>query len=165
MALILRKVSRGKWLPGAGDGTRPDDEVAAEDFQDLDNQVSVWGIEADQSNLNRVIAAIAATRDWLTPIAYVLFDSALATDLGINIVHQDGDTPDHHANITWHRDLSNPLPDQILALVAAIRALRPDDPPFRIRDADVLTHLKQSVENGWINPDALSEQLRRKVTS
>jgi hypothetical protein len=163
VALILRKVTRVKWLPGAGEGTRSDDEVAAEDFQDLDNEISVWEIDDERSNLLRIIAAIAATRDFLANIDYVLFNSALASNLQIDIQKQNGDTPDHVANLTWHRDLMTPTRDQIWALVAAIRSLNPQDPAIRIKDRDVLQHLKRAVDSAWIDRDALKPQLSRKV--
>jgi len=162
--LLLRRVHRGKWLPGAGEGQRPDDEVAAEDFEDPDNEISVWEVDAERSNLNRVVAAIAGRRDHLSDLHYVLFDSVLVTNLAINIANGDGDTRDHYANVTWHRNLINASPPQILTLVPAIKALKPGDPATRLRrEKDVLPLLKQAVMDGWMRAEDLSPNLQRRL--
>lgn len=165
MPLLLRRVHRAKWFVAAGEGQRPDDEVAAEDFEDPDNEVSVWEVDADRSNLGRIIAALEATRNFLADnFDYVLFDSVLATDLGIQVTKAHGDTPDHHANETWHHNLVGASMAQILALVHAIKALRPDDPATRLKGTrDVLPLLRQAIENGWMTTQQLSQDLQRKL--
>lgn len=161
MPLILRKVHRAKWLPGAGEGQESDDDVAAEDFEEADNEISVWEIETAPSNLNRIIAAIAGTRDYLDDLAYVLFESTLVS--GLQISNADGRTRDRGANGAWHRNLVNASREEILALVAAIKTLRPDDPATRIKGKDILPLLRQSIENGWMIFEELSPHLQGKL--
>jgi hypothetical protein len=165
VALILRRVTRPNWYRGVGESEgKTDDEMAAEDFQpDPDGEISVWEVEEDR--VDRVIAAVASSRDYLDTFDYVIFNEVLIANLGITAASTEGDTHDDGANRAWHRNLSSPSQAAILSLVAAIRASRPnpDDPALRKKKNEVLGLLANSVKREWIKIEDLSEQLQARV--
>jgi hypothetical protein len=72
MALVLRTISKPKWAArdGMEPGAAPADAVG--DLRTTDNELSVWRVETDQSNLNAVLAAFASNRDRLDKLDYAL---------------------------------------------------------------------------------------------
>src|SRR5437588_6099649 len=105
MALLLRIVTKPKWVPpdwvAAGD-------VPADALSDLranNNELSVWRVELDQSNLNAAIVAAASNRDRLDKLDYVLFDEAILPAIPIKCVRSEGNTPHVSANAEIHSDL------------------------------------------------------------
>ena len=83
------------------------EEVVADlilDFRIFKGELSVWRIEDDRSNLDRVIAALAATRDNPAHYAYTLIDKELLRDKGFNLEPTAGTTLDDKVN-TWHFDI------------------------------------------------------------
>jgi hypothetical protein len=78
--------------------------------------LSVWKIDQDRSNLERVVSAVAAKRDKVDNLDYILFDSSLIDVLGIPANEVKGGTDDEVAN-DWHRDLINLSGLKIVGLV------------------------------------------------
>jgi hypothetical protein len=60
MALLLRTVSNAKWVPPdwMDAGEVPADALS--DLKVMDNALSVWQVEADRTNLEMVITALAS---------------------------------------------------------------------------------------------------------
>ena len=82
-------------------------EVHCDPITDLkpeEGVLSIWEIEQDLSNLDLVLMAIACTRNHVDLIDYGLFDSAILSNLEIEIVPNLGNTPVPDAN-KFHRDL------------------------------------------------------------
>ena len=80
---ILRIVRRSRWLK-----ERPswleNDEFQADplgDFTTTSNTISVWYIKENTSNLQRVVAALAAQRDRLVNFDYALFNKEILSEL------------------------------------------------------------------------------------
>lgn len=48
-----------------------------------DNRLSVWRIDEDRGNLHRVVAALAAGRDFLDKLDYAVIDLQALDSLGI----------------------------------------------------------------------------------
>jgi hypothetical protein len=83
------------------------DDVSADMVTDLrttDNNLSVFQIENDGSNVNRIITALAATRTHLQPSFFLVFDSNLLDRLKIELEKTRGGTPDDFVN-DFHRNL------------------------------------------------------------
>lgn len=75
MAFILRKLDRKAsfYLPDWLD----EDDAQADALSSLrtkDNRLSVWRIDDDRGNLRRVVAALAAGRDFLDKLDYAVID-------------------------------------------------------------------------------------------
>lgn len=69
------------------------------------NKLSVWVVEEDRSNLERIIAGMAATRGNIEKFDGRLVDEAAVLALGIDIQKSSGSSRDREANRNWHADL------------------------------------------------------------
>jgi hypothetical protein len=79
----------------------------------------VYHIAENETNLDRVIAALAANTDYPSNIDFALFDEAILGELGIKIGKSEGDSPDMQVN-AWHSDLQELLASKLLELATAI---------------------------------------------
>ena len=93
------------------------------DLEPDNNTLSVWYIEDDRSNLERVAVALASTRDTFSNFDYALVDEQLLSALNIKVVQTDGITPDQEANTQWHRDLVELSDADLIALARTIEEL------------------------------------------
>lgn len=156
MALVLRMIKKqARWLdPWEGldrDSVR-DDDGPADPVADLDtkgNALSVFVIESNRDNLERVVAALAANRESLQAFSYALFDENLLSEINIKCRATRAETPDDEVN-GWHRDL---IALTGLRLVALARAILdhasldqrlPREVAALIRDAISAHHLDKS---------------------
>ena len=69
------------------------------------NELSVWLVVDDKSNLAEVMAALSLTADQVSVVDYALLGLEVLLDKGFNIVENAGRTPFTTAN-HWHRDLA-----------------------------------------------------------
>jgi hypothetical protein len=84
MALILRIVRKSRWSftpPWLSEDDLQADSLV--DFSTKKNELSVWHIDKDESNLKRIISALAANRDTLSNFDYALFDKKILIDNNI----------------------------------------------------------------------------------
>src|SRR5438874_12791164 len=101
-------IRKARWLTGPDVPWLSPGDVPADALLDLRteaNALSVCQVEADLSNLERVVAALAASRDTLANADFVLFDVRILTSLAIGSEATCGATPDEEANARWHLDL------------------------------------------------------------
>lgn len=108
MPLFLRMIKGSRWYPPEDTFWLADGEIQAEPLADLatrENTLSVFQISDNESNLERVIAAMAAQRDDLRHFEYALFDQQIIADLNIKVQKAPGDTKDGIVN-EWHYDLT-----------------------------------------------------------
>ncbi|NJL67865.1 MAG: hypothetical protein HC894_15955 [Microcoleus sp. SM1_3_4] len=68
------------------------------------NKLSVYRINDDKSNLNRVAAALVANCENISNFDYLLFDELLLQILEIKSEETQANTPDESVN-NWHLDL------------------------------------------------------------
>lgn len=86
MPLILRMISKGKWLPEPNLPWLKEDELQADVFHELktgENTLSVWSIADDRSNLERVVAALAANRNRVSNFDYALISQERLQQAGL----------------------------------------------------------------------------------
>ena len=57
-----------------------------------------WRIDVTRSNLQQVIIALAANRDYISNLDYVLLEERILSALDIQIEDSPGETPDDEAN-------------------------------------------------------------------
>lgn len=122
MPLLLRTVRQNRWFkepaaPWLERGDVPADPIG--DLRTSQNALSVWHVEPDRSNLERVVRAVAIGKERVDSSGWVLFDSELLSPLGIDVVEVPGGTKDEGAK-QWHRDLVNLSGNKLAALARAI---------------------------------------------
>jgi hypothetical protein len=82
--------------------------------------LSVWYIESDKSNLERIAIALASRRDSFSNFDYALINEQFLIALDIKVVQTNGETPDQEANTPWHRDLVELSDSKLMELVRTI---------------------------------------------
>jgi len=115
---LLRKSENKKWLPPEKATWLNEGDIHADPLGDLatkGNTLSLYELEDDQTNLNRVIAAIAATKDNVPHFQYTLIDRYEIESLGIKIKKTKGGTADSVVN-DCHYDLIELSGYQIVSL-------------------------------------------------
>ena len=106
MAFILRKLDRKAAfyrIEGIEDGDVQADALF--DLRTFSNALSVWMIEENRGNLNRIIAALAAGRETVDKLDYALIERQRLDELGIRLVQVNGVSCDDQENLRWHQDL------------------------------------------------------------
>jgi len=121
MALALRAIRLERWdeeeLLGAA--WLPEQDIVADVLSDLHTRggrLSVWHIEPDRSNLERVLVAFATGRDVLANVDYILFDESLLTTVGVQLEQENGESADETANREWHYNLTGVSGHRLAAL-------------------------------------------------
>jgi len=107
MPLLLRTVRQNRWIKVEAAPFLANNDIPADCLGDMptqENQLSVWVIEQDRSNIERVVRAVAVGKQKIDNAGYIVFDSALVQAAGIEIQDNPGTTADTGAN-AWHRDL------------------------------------------------------------
>jgi hypothetical protein len=158
---LLRVITKSRWYR-VFDWVPPE-TVQADALRDLSTQngaLSVWEIDDDQSNLERVLAALAATRPSIQNIDFLLVDRQVVTDLGIVIESNHGDTPDPQANRRWHRDLIY-LTAPLLAGLAVACRLRGYS--MRRLEKQVRGLIVAGVRTDELRFELMNEEIQNKV--
>lgn len=145
-----------RWQECQANGTAPSELVKAHDL-------SVWLIDDGESNLDRVVTALASACDVLQDLSYVMVSQEVVETLGISIVHTQGNTPDEEAN-DWHRDLSglpaDPKDTKLFGLASAISR----EHKFGKRSKAQLRKLiEDGIEAGHIDTSKVSERILAKL--
>ena len=157
MPILLRNVRANRWIKSEAAPWLENDDVPADPLGDLatkDNRLSVWEVAFDHSNLERIVRALAVSRDRIADMGYVLFDSSLLEGAGINAAVENGATPDEGAN-SWHRDLIDLSGNKLVLLTRLILQNGVSGTLLKKR-------LEQLVEDG-IQQKQLPEKCRSKL--
>jgi hypothetical protein len=161
MALLVRKVDKHhKWFKAPAQAFLANNDSPADVLSDLrtdENRISVFMLADDQSNLKRVMRALAVNKHKLETIAYVIFDSRVVADAGIEMIDVPGVTPDAEVN-RLHRDLV--LTGRKMVELA-IGILREGEEVAAILRAEVINLVREGIEAGEL-PDAYREKLNKK---
>lgn len=164
--MLLRKVEKRRWEWLAEDMPwLPPGDIPAAPLGDLrtspSSRLSVWYVEASKSNLELVIAAVAATRDHLDIFDYALFSEDLARQADIHVEATRGDSADVEANDTWHRDLVDLAASKLVALA---RLIRERGTVERMQERRVKIVIRHAVGTGRIEEGRLKPELRRAIS-
>ena len=154
MPLILRKIRKAKWYRSDAVPWLAKEDLQADALVDLatkGNRLSVYVVEDDQSNLERIIAGLAANCDFISDFDYALFAQEALDEIKINAEDTNGETPDPVVN-SWHRDLVELSAANIFALAKVIgtKAERK-----RVLSKRVLALVARAVVSGQIERDKL----------
>jgi len=158
---ILRTIRKGRWLPNKGSETQ--EERFARALNDLqlseDNKLSIWYVEHDHSNLERLVTAFGANRDHLDNVDYILLDDQWLLELGIQSEQTEGNTPDQEVNQRWHYDLVEISADSHQALT---KALLDQGHISRILPKQLLRLIEQAIVSRYIDFDKLKPDMQKK---
>jgi hypothetical protein len=160
---LLIKVRKANWQKDALPSFVEEGDIPADCLRDLrvkDNQLSVWHVNDDNSNLKRVLTALAANAGNLSNTDYLLFDSQVVTTLGLNIKKTEGGTPDRQANREWHHDLVHLSGRKILDLAITMLYQSKTD---RVLEKTVSIWITTAITNNEIDSSRLSPGLAAKV--
>ena len=130
----------------------PEGDIPAGPFYDFrpspTSQLSVWVVQDDQSNLNRIVAALAAGRDHVDKFDYVLVDEREAADLRVRMELREERCADQAASALWHRNMLELTATQLNGLVRCVFAARRTG---RVQEPDVEALIRGGVVAGQID--------------
>lgn len=157
MTLVLRKITKSKWYaaPWLPAGDAPADALGS--LGTRRNTLSIWMIEEDESDLERIVAAVAATGDHLAEFDFALLDRRSIEGLGILIHEVAGTSPDVEANAR-HADLVELSAGKVAGLARAIMA---NGDRRRFLGKQVLDLIRASIGAGRFTPESLKPDVRK----
>lgn len=166
MAYILRKVERTWWYRDRRDqfqwlmeGELHADILCAE-MATVNGTLSVYCLDAEKTHLERIVAAIACTRNYLQNLDYVLIPEVDLREV-FRFEVTPGETPDSLVN-ELHRDIVHLTPSLVNNLTYRIRDRR--ESICRCKRNKVKKTILQEIDNGHININQLKEPLRTSIS-
>jgi len=165
MPAILRKIDHKVYWAEDGDFTTyvPAGEAPADALQDLrttENRLSIWRLEEDRTNLDRVLAAIVSGRDNLQKCDFIILDFRHIEENDLEMEANPGDTADSDANSKWHFNLTH-LSSASLARLANVMFAHGER--HRRLERELIPLLRQSVTDGYIAEGALKPNIAARI--
>jgi hypothetical protein len=154
---FLRLVSRAKWIRASWAPWVPTGDVPADSVAELwttDNRLSVYKADT-KTEIDTAVAGIAAGRDNLSPVDYILIPPATLAASGIDVEASPGETHSASAN-ALHADLIEISGLNLLVLAAA---MADQLPKVRVARADVKAILQAKITAGEIDVAGLKPSL------
>lgn len=164
MSLILRIIRKNRWYTDDEYAWLEENEIPSDTLGDLitqNNELSVWLIDDQLSNLDRLIAALASNRDKLDKLDYLLFSAEILDQVEIEYHETDGLLPDIYAN-NWHLSLVNLSAGKVADLAKYIW-FSPTTQKKRILKKRVGDLIINSVNEGNIPVDQLRTKLQDEI--
>jgi len=164
MPLILRKIRKSKWYKNLGVPWLKQEDLQADALGDLDskdNKLSVWLIEDNRSNLERVITALAAKCDHPTNIDIALLEQNVLDKLDIRWSKTSGDSCDDEINKTFHIDLIELTAAKLLQFAQQIQQ---KGNKTRFFQKEIIQMLTKGISTGKISRDKIKETLLNEIT-
>jgi hypothetical protein len=161
MPEFLRVVQKARWyLKPEWDGWRQGDLQgdALNDLQTKGNALSVYSV-GEGAEIGRIIAALAANRDHLSHLDYVVFDGTSLASSNILVLQTDGQTPDREVN-NVHHDVVNLTVSRLLQVAQIVSGCE----RVRITKSQMKARLKQAMENQWLDSDKVNGDVLRKLS-
>lgn len=125
-----------------------------------DSKISVWYVEKDGSNLDRIIAGMAAGRQNADKFDYVLFPEDLLSEAGVQEEDAPGKSKDQDANAKWHRNLVEVSAKKLVTLVELVGR---HGEISRRSEREVISLIRDSIDRGSIEKQGLHEYLIKRV--
>jgi len=121
-----------------------------------DSALSVWLVEDDQSNLERVVGVVAAGRRHVDKFDYALVEESAIRGLGIEIQRSPEACPDEEASRRWHHNVIRLTATNLNAIVQLIRS---EGRVERVLKPRVEAIIRNGMDSGQINPARLQKSL------
>jgi hypothetical protein len=132
------------------------------DIKTTDNALSMWFIEDDRSNLERVIAALAANQDYPANIDYALINLSDIAGNGFKLEKTKGETADIQVN-SWHHDIVELSAGRLLQLAQVFQSAAEKQ---RVPKPDVHQFLLRGINQKHLDPQRIkikSEKTRKDL--
>lgn len=150
MAYVLRKVMLSNWGHDPEIGQLSDSElqVALRDLQLSNDRLSVFVVDGDKSNLERIVAGLATTNT-RSPgdVEFFLLDVQEIETLGITLEETEANTADKTVN-SAHRHLVISGKDQLEQLAQALVSKGENDV---ILEKEIIQLICQGIKSGEID--------------
>lgn len=169
MSFLLRRTKCNKWLSDEPywleEGEIPADPIFGLDTRN--NSMSVWVIDSFEGKLERIIAALAATRDSLQDFEYVLLDSKTLALVGIKSLQTKGESPDRELN-SLHLDLVEISGQKLLKLTTAtLRRIQQQGEDTKLIDRvlrkTVAQYIVEGIRQGYLCPEDANAKVLEKA--
>ena len=164
MPLVLRKTRTNTiWDKSANEFSWLEKgDIAADAVTDLatsDNDLSIYVINDDLSQLDRCLSALAASRMRLIPLDYILFDKSVIDRLGLETNAVEGNLLDIEVN-KLHRNIIELSASKLIKLSNIIM----DECKLkRILDDQVANIIANSINNKWIKAKSIHKNLLEDI--
>ena len=159
MGQFLRQVRQGRWIVPEDASWVPPYDVWADPLADLatqDNKLSVWAV-GSADDVKRVLTGIAANRQQLSNVDYILFEDVVPTELGIPVSKTRGALPDALVN-ERHREFYQLTASRLAKLARAMREA--PGGPQRVLPQEAAQMITQAIRAGRIDAAMLKPELR-----
>ena len=159
--LVLRTISKSKWYRTQGVYWLSEGALQADVLNDLrtkGNKLSVWHIDVDRSNLQQAIVALAANRDYITNLDYVLLEESTLSALDIRIEDSPGETPDDGAN-NWHCEIVELSLEKLMQLVEVIKEADHE----RVTEKKIRKQLLKALDSRRISLDKMNASMASSI--
>lgn len=162
MPFLFRAVKKNRWDLEESSDWVAEGDVPADWITDLktsNNTLSVWLVDDEKTNLERIIAAFATTRDRIAQVEYILFDPKLLIPIDIEIQKIHGNSADEGAN-DFHHDLVKLSGTKLINLAKMIA----ENCEFvRVYPKEVLQLIRASVDAGKIDKRGLPKEILKEI--
>jgi hypothetical protein len=162
MPFFLRKIRKARWANDKGYEWLGAEDIQADALSDLkteNNELSVWHVEEDESNLRQIVVALGANYKKLDTVDYALVDQRVLLTAGIKAVEAAGDTPYENAN-EWHRNLIELTAEKVIEIA---KNMRKERRIARVWPQDLQRHLTRAIEAGEVKLSRLEERLQKEL--
>jgi hypothetical protein len=166
---VLRLVKQARWDVREGHDWLPQGDIPAAPLADFTNTsqhcLSVWFVDSEEL-VNRVVGALAASREKADVLDYVLFPQNYLKAAEMEVREIPGRTPDENVN-RCHRDLIHVSADKVVLLAKRIWHRNPEDildsKVKRVYTQDVIHLVVKAVRRERISLERLKPKLRAAI--
>jgi len=140
----------------------PEGELSADVFKGLrttNGDLSIYLVNEQQDSVNRVIAALACTRDSISRIDYVLIPREVVED-EFRVEHTSGNTADDEVNGS-HVDVVELTLSRLADFAYLVRDY--SDSMKRVPERVVKSEIEKGIETNRIQFERIRKSLREKI--
>lgn len=162
MPFILRKVRKNRWYKSEAESALGKGDVPADPLGDLQtrgNVLSIWRIDDQKSNLDRIACAIAVGADRASNLDYVILDFKYFNKLKLKHEFSRGGTLDSTIN-DCHIDIQELTGKKLISLT---RAFLKHGEVGRKLEKDVLELIKEAIESEQIDSTKINPAIIKKI--
>lgn len=161
MKQFLRGVRQSKWFKHPGVDWLEDGELQGDALGDIQTKnclLSVFRVNSE-ADRQRVATALAATKDHLTNVDYVVFADSNLDSLGITVHRTKGHTPDEGAN-DLHYELGNLTVRRLVQLAVILSC----GEHKRIPEKKIGLWLQEAIKEGKLNQEMIKPRIIQKIS-
>lgn len=158
--MIFRKLSQKRYWDGTKWlGPHETQADAARCLMTSENRLSVFVLDAPGDQTERVVAALAVTRDNLAHLDLAIAPEDVLERCGIRRDGAQGKTPDSKVN-GWHENLIELTVEKIARLAAAIKS---EGKIMRYNPKKVEAAIRQSLDENYIGAERINGSMLQSL--